>query len=160
MYCYAIRTVIVERNPRGRCFSVIRGCLDIVHLEGSGLYCTGHYAVLTWGIVVGMLRNITPCLWLFAELTSFVILTMKNLVFWYVMSGRQEYGCQSFGGTTCFHCQVDVRRGDCRTCGRHVESPAMEQGCQDPRRRLNLVRWGLIFVGCQYQTYFISLVWP
>lgn len=107
MYCYAVQTVIVERNQRGRCFSVIRGCLD-VHLEGSGLYSTGHYAVLTWGIVIGMLRSMAPFLWLFAELTGIVSLTIYILFLWYVTPGSREYGCQGFGGTSCLHCQVDV----------------------------------------------------
>jgi hypothetical protein len=88
---------------------------------------------------------------------SMAVRTMKIPIFWYVTSCRQEYRCQSFGGTSCSHCQVDVRRGYCRTCGRHVEWPAIEQGCSDPVRRLYLVRWGLIFVGLQYQTCFMSL---
>jgi hypothetical protein len=44
---FATLTVIAERNPRGWCFSVIRDCPGVVHLEVSGLYCTGHYAVLS-----------------------------------------------------------------------------------------------------------------
>ena len=128
MYCNAIQTVIDEGNPRGRCFSVIRGFVGVVHPEGSGLYCTGHYAVLTWGIVIGMLRSMTPCLWLFAELTIFVILTVKILVLWYLIPGRQEYRYHSFGGTSCFHCQVDVRRGDCRTYGRHYKVACYRAG--------------------------------
>ena len=63
-----------ERNPSGRCFSVIRVCLD-VHIQGLGLYCTIHYAVLTGGIVIGMLRSMTPCLWLFT-------LYPANVDFW------------------------------------------------------------------------------
>jgi hypothetical protein len=71
----------------------------------------------------------------------------------------QEYRWQSFGGTFRFHCQVDVGRGDCRTCGCHLKRPAIEQRFPDPGRRLNLVRWGLIFVGPQYQTCFMSPAW-
>ena len=84
--------------------------------------------LLTWGIIIGMWWSMIPWLWLFAELTSFVNRTMKILFLWYVMPGIQKYRCQSVGGTFCFHCQVDVGRGDSRTCVRHVEWPAIEQG--------------------------------
>ena len=52
-----------------------------------------------------------------------------------------------------------MRRGDWRTCGRHVKWPAVEQGCSDSGRRLDLERWRLIFVGPQYQTCFMSPFW-